>query len=185
MIIGMMMVVVWGGADSPTAVSDCFFRWFVGREHNGPTAGRQRRCQSSHVPAPQNRRCRDYPRRCMLDSMFRRWKPSAAQRRAFAERMADPAQRAAYEARKAAKAEKRRAGSSFDYQTAGGSFVPTDAQYATCGRIMDDPASTQEERDAAALVASALTATGPVRPGGPASGPGHAVTLAWARAECG
>lgn len=67
-----------------------------------------------------------------------KWKPSATQRRAFAEKMNnDPEYAAAYNERKEAKAEKRRAGSKFDYETAGGNYIPTKDQYefaATCNR---------------------------------------------------
>ena len=58
-----------------------------------------------------------------------KWKPSAAQRRAFAEKMKDPAEQAAYEAKQQARAEKRRETSQHDYTTAGGRYVPTDQQY--------------------------------------------------------
>lgn len=67
---------------------------------------------------------------------MRKWKPNAAQRRAFAERMADPAKRAEYEAAKEARAEKRRDGSSFDYATAGGRYVPTQSQYESALRAI-------------------------------------------------
>lgn len=59
-----------------------------------------------------------------------KWKPSATQRKAFAEKMNnDPEYAAAYNERKEAKAEKRRAGSKFDYETAGGTYIPTKEQY--------------------------------------------------------
>ena len=57
------------------------------------------------------------------------WKPSKAQRREFAIRMQDPQEKSAYEERKRARAEKRRSQSQFDYASAGGSYVPTEAQY--------------------------------------------------------
>lgn len=75
--------------------------------------------------------------------MAYRWKPSASQRRAFAERMKDPNEKAAYEARKVARVEKRRASSQFDYETAGGQYVPTREQYDYCMQNMhlaDTPA---------------------------------------------
>lgn len=59
---------------------------------------------------------------------MRKWKPSKSQRVAFAEKMKDPAEKAAYIQRAEDKAEKRRAGSKFDYHTAGGEFVPTEHQ---------------------------------------------------------
>lgn len=58
-----------------------------------------------------------------------RWKPSASQKRAFAEKMQNPAEQAAYMERKAEKAQKRRDGSSFDYGSAGGYYVATKAQH--------------------------------------------------------
>lgn len=61
--------------------------------------------------------------------MSYKWKPSASQRKAFAEKMKNPAEQAAYEERKNQKAEKRRAGSQFDYATAGGQYIPTQSQY--------------------------------------------------------
>jgi len=64
--------------------------------------------------------------------MAYRWKPSATQRREFAQRMQDPNEQAAYLARKEQKAEKRRATSKFDYSSAGGLYVPTKAQYEWC-----------------------------------------------------
>jgi hypothetical protein len=76
--------------------------------------------------------------------MAYKWKPSASQRRAFAEKMQDPDEQAAYQARKQNKADKLRAGSSFDYGSAGGNYVPTQAQYAFClenmhlAQIQDD-----------------------------------------------
>jgi len=58
-----------------------------------------------------------------------KWKPSTSQRKAFAQKMQDPAEKADYEARKQVQADKRRAGSKFDYTTAGGNYVPTSTQY--------------------------------------------------------
>jgi hypothetical protein len=64
--------------------------------------------------------------------MMYKWKPSATQRREFAERMADPEQRAAYEEKKAAKIAKRQGGSQFDYFTAGGRYIATREQHDFC-----------------------------------------------------
>lgn len=59
-----------------------------------------------------------------------KWKPSKTARREFAQKMANDSEFSAnYYARKEQKAIKRRSGSSFDYNSAGGSFVPTKAQY--------------------------------------------------------
>lgn len=61
--------------------------------------------------------------------MAYKWRPSKTQRREFAIRMTDPIEAQAYEARKAQRAENRRSKSKFDYQTAGGLYVPTKAQH--------------------------------------------------------
>jgi hypothetical protein len=76
-----------------------------------------------------------------------KWKPSASQRKAFAQRMKDPDEQAAYEKRKQDKADKRRSGSKFDYETAGGHYVPTKAQcdFATNDKHL---AKTSEEKAA-------------------------------------
>jgi len=58
-----------------------------------------------------------------------KWKPSASQRREFAQRMQNPEEKAAYEKAKEDKAAKKRAGSKFDYYSAGGNYVPTQSQY--------------------------------------------------------
>jgi hypothetical protein len=58
-----------------------------------------------------------------------KWKPNKNQRREFAERMQNPVERTMYLERKKAKEEKRRAQSSFDYQSAGGAYIPTKSQY--------------------------------------------------------
>ena len=85
--------------------------------------------------------------------MSYKWKPSASQRRAFAERMKDPAEQAAYEERKAEKAQKRRATSKFDYGTAGGNYVPTREQHDFCFNNIH-MFVTSEEVDAANMVMS-------------------------------
>ena len=58
-----------------------------------------------------------------------KWKPNATQRKAFAERMKDPEEQAAYNARILAREDKNRSGSKFDYETAGGKYIPTRVQY--------------------------------------------------------
>lgn len=63
--------------------------------------------------------------------MSYKWRPSKSQRREFAQKMQDPTERAAYEARKEARAENRRAKSNYNYNTAGGSYKPTAIQYET------------------------------------------------------
>lgn len=58
-----------------------------------------------------------------------KWKPNASQIKAFAERMRDPDEKAAYYARKEKRAESERKMSKYDYSTAGGYYTPTRAQY--------------------------------------------------------
>lgn len=61
--------------------------------------------------------------------MSYKWKPSKAQRKEFAQRMKNPEEQAEYLARKSEKSRKRRSESKFGYESAGGSFIPTQAQY--------------------------------------------------------
>ncbi len=61
------------------------------------------------------------------------WKPSKSARREFAEKMNNDTEFAnAYNAKKEAKAEKRRSLSKFDYQSAGGNYIPTKQQHDFC-----------------------------------------------------
>lgn len=77
-----------------------------------------------------------------------KWKPSASQRREFAQRMQNPEEKAAYEKRKEDKLNNKRAGSKFDYNSAGGNYVPTKNQYDFVMNHMD-LFNTDEESDAA------------------------------------
>jgi len=86
-----------------------------------------------------------------------KWKPSQSQRKAFAIRMQDAGERTAYEARKQAKADKRRAGSKFDYSTAGGEYVPTQYQYVQAIRFLANNQLTPEQFDACTMVINAYT----------------------------
>ena len=61
--------------------------------------------------------------------MNKKWKPSKRQRREFAEKMQDSEFARAYLERKEKRAEHRRATSAYDYETAGGYYVPTELQY--------------------------------------------------------
>ncbi len=79
--------------------------------------------------------------------MAYKWKPSASQRKAFAEKMKDPTEQEAYYNRKSQKAEKRRASSKFDYNTAGGEYVPTKEQHDFC--LFSWPSNTTSEQDTA------------------------------------
>ena len=59
----------------------------------------------------------------------RKWRPSKAQAREFAQRMANDQEFAdAYNERKRKREEKRREGSKYDYGSAGGEYVPTQVQ---------------------------------------------------------
>ena len=81
--------------------------------------------------------------------MAYKFRPSAAQRKEFAIRMAtDAAYAQAYNERKAAKADKRRASSKFDYATAGGNYVPTQRQNDAAALLIDDATCTPEQRSA-------------------------------------
>lgn len=78
--------------------------------------------------------------------MSYKWKPSKTQRRAFAERMNDPAEKAAYYERKESKAVNRRKSSAFDYQSAGGQYIPTKIQYDFCmvnNHLFSEPAQQE------------------------------------------
>ena len=88
--------------------------------------------------------------------MSYKWRPSKSARREFAQRMQDPAEKAAYEGRQAEKAAKRRAGSKFDYSSAGGYYVPTREQYVFCAENMN-LFETAQEQDALNFVMSAYT----------------------------
>lgn len=79
------------------------------------------------------------------------WKPSRSQAREFANNMKDPEFADAYYGRKKEKEDKRRSTSKFDYNTAGGNYVPTQAQYEF---VMNNPSlfTTDEEKDAANMV---------------------------------
>ena len=85
--------------------------------------------------------------------MSYRWRPSKSQRKAFAIRMQDPEEQAAYTARKEERAEKRRATSVFDYDKAGGMYVATKEQHDFA--MWKRPANlTPEQEDAFNQVAS-------------------------------
>ena len=88
-------------------------------------------------------------------SYSRKWKPSAAQRREFAQKMQDPKEKASYYARKEERAAKRRASSNYDYATAGGSYVPTSQQHDAAMEMCASGQCTDEQLDAANQVAGA------------------------------
>jgi hypothetical protein len=87
--------------------------------------------------------------------MARTWKPTAAQKKAFAEKMQNETLKKEYESKKEAKQIKRRATSKFDYATAGGEFIPTKKQYMTAFRLLQIDTATIEQLDAARMVVDA------------------------------
>lgn len=89
--------------------------------------------------------------------MAYKWKPSAAQRKAFADKMKDPEQQAAYHQRKHDKAEKRRAGSNFSYSSAGGNYVPTKIQYEYAMKFLGDKELSEEQGHACTMVVSGFS----------------------------
>lgn len=85
--------------------------------------------------------------------MAYKWKPSKTQARAFAEKMNnDSAFAADYEKRKTERADKRRATSQFDYEKAGGNYVPTKFQHDIAFEILSDAKCSTSEIDAANMV---------------------------------
>jgi hypothetical protein len=77
---------------------------------------------------------------------MKKWKPSASQRRAFAENMKSPEFAANYYERQRERAEKRRAKSQFDYASAGGAFVPTKLQHDAAFELLQmTPAPEQSQ----------------------------------------
>jgi len=80
--------------------------------------------------------------------MSYKWRPSAAQRKAFATKMQDADERKAYEERKETKANKRRSSSKFDYKTAGGNYVPTNFQYSFAIKHLNKEGNSTEQNDA-------------------------------------
>ena len=88
--------------------------------------------------------------------MAYKWKPSKSQRRAFAERMNnDPAYAAAYYARKEERKAKNRADSRFDYDSAGGFYVPTLLQSDFANKMLKKPHLTDEQKEACFEVCNA------------------------------
>jgi len=79
--------------------------------------------------------------------MRHKWKPTQAQRREFAERMAtDTAYSDSYYQRKKKVAEKKRSASKFDYQTAGGEYIPTESQFKAAFELLNlNPTAEQKE----------------------------------------
>ena len=84
--------------------------------------------------------------------MSYKWKPSKSAKRVFAQKMQDPTEAQAYEDRKKAKADKRRASSDFNYHTAGGLYTPTKAQQDAAMTILTIEGMSEEQRNAANMV---------------------------------
>ena len=82
-----------------------------------------------------------------------KWKPSKSARKEFAIKMQNPIEKAAYEQSKAIKADKRRSSSKFDYEIAGGMYVPTKSQHDFCMSYTGD--LTPEQKQAFNMVMSA------------------------------
>lgn len=77
--------------------------------------------------------------------MFRKkWNPNKSQRREFAEKMKDPEFAKAYYERREKRAEKRRSTSSFDYESAGGEYIPTKTQYEYALKLLSAKPSKEE-----------------------------------------
>jgi len=81
-----------------------------------------------------------------------RWKPNKQQREEFKKRMQDPNEQAEYLQRKKDREQKRRDSSKFDYQSAGGNYVPTETQYEFCMR--NSGKGTDEQQDAMNILIS-------------------------------
>lgn len=85
--------------------------------------------------------------------MKRKWQPSKSQRREFAGNMQDDNFRNEYESRKRERAERRREDSQFGYNSAGGSYCPTFAQYRFAMNA-ERSSLTPEEQTACDVVVS-------------------------------
>lgn len=79
--------------------------------------------------------------------MSYKWKPSKSQRKEFAIKMkTDEAFANAYYQRKEQRASKRRSKSEFDYNSAGGYYIPTKIQHDAALKLsMDNPTDKQVE----------------------------------------
>lgn len=71
--------------------------------------------------------------------MAYKWRPSATQRKEFAIKMQnDPEYAKAYNERKRKREEKRRAESKYDYNSAGGYYIPTREQHDAAWELLDN-----------------------------------------------
>ena len=85
--------------------------------------------------------------------MAYKWKPSKSQKREFAERMQNPEEKKAYEDRRQERINKRKSTSKFDYNTAGGFFVPTKIQFDLAFKALMT-SLTSEQKDACQQIIS-------------------------------
>lgn len=90
--------------------------------------------------------------------MAYKWRPSKSAKRAFAQKMQnDPEFAEAYNQRKIERAENRRAGSQFDYQSAGGNYVPTKIQNDMANYYLRHKELTPEQSEACNMVLSGFS----------------------------
>lgn len=89
--------------------------------------------------------------------MNRKWKPNATQRRQFRKNMEDPEFAAAYYERKKQREDKRHEKSQFDYNNAGGMYVPTAEQNRIAFEMLYNGNLTVEQEDAANMVTYGFT----------------------------
>jgi hypothetical protein len=87
--------------------------------------------------------------------MSYKWKPSKSQKREFAQNMQNSQFANEYYKRKAEKADRRRSKSKFDYESAGGNYVPTKTQAGEAYNFLITKTMTSEEIEACQMVFSA------------------------------
>lgn len=87
--------------------------------------------------------------------MAYKWKPSKSAKREFAQNMQNPEFASTYYARKEARAEKKRKTSEFDYNSAGGMYIPTRVQHDFC--LANSPFADEKVNTAAGMVMYGFT----------------------------
>lgn len=93
---------------------------------------------------------------------MRKWRPSRKQAREFAKNMENEEYRNAYLERKALREKKRRDNSMFDYDSAGGRYIPTQAQYDAAVRYIEERELTMMEETACNDVIYGYTCKEPI-----------------------
>ena len=83
-----------------------------------------------------------------------KWKPSKSQKREFTQNMQDVSFAKDYYERKELKKEKKRVGSSFDYYSAGGEYIPTKIQNDMAFIFLGKIELTKEEKNACNMIIS-------------------------------